>query len=68
MWKDDIKESVDMYNKWFMAFASKAFREIRVSTTKEVDLDPVKPTHLLPIYKTLFEHLAKTKVLQNRIF
>lgn len=29
-------------------------------------LDPVKPTHLLPIYKRVFDYLAEANILQNR--
>ncbi len=36
-WKDDIAQSVDMYNTWFMAFAPIAFRSTRVQTTKDVE-------------------------------
>lgn len=36
-WKDDIAQSVDMYNDWFMKFAPKAFRETRIQTTKDVE-------------------------------
>ena len=36
-WKDDIAQSVDMYNDWFMKFAPKAFRETRIETTKSVE-------------------------------
>ncbi|HEX7026096.1 MAG TPA: XamI family restriction endonuclease [Gammaproteobacteria bacterium] len=36
-WKDDIAQSVDMYNEWFMKFAPKAFRETRIQTTKDVE-------------------------------
>lgn len=36
-WKQDVAHSVDMYNKWFMLFAPKAFRETRVKTTKNVE-------------------------------
>ncbi len=35
-WKADIAKSVDMYNKWFMTFAPKAFRTTRIQTTKDV--------------------------------
>ncbi|TET33633.1 MAG: XamI family restriction endonuclease [Planctomycetota bacterium] len=35
-WKKDIAKSVDLFNKWFMNFAPKTFRESRVKTTKEV--------------------------------
>lgn len=35
-WKEDILQSVDLYNDWFMKFAPKTFRETRVETTKQV--------------------------------
>ena len=35
-WKEDIAQSVDMYNEWFMKFAPQTFRETRVETTKAV--------------------------------
>ncbi len=35
-WKEDTKASVDHYNKWFMRFAPKAFRETRIKVTKKV--------------------------------
>jgi len=36
LWKDDIVQSVDFYNSWFMEFAPKAFRDTRAQTTKDV--------------------------------
>lgn len=36
LWKDDIAKSVDLFNSWFMKFAPKAYRDSRVSTTREV--------------------------------
>lgn len=36
-WKRDIGLSVDMYNRWFMDFAPKAFRDTRVEATKDVE-------------------------------
>lgn len=36
LWKDDIARSVDMYNRWFMAFAPKAFRKTRITTAARV--------------------------------
>lgn len=36
-WKQDIAQSVDMYNAWFMQFAPKAFRETRVKTAEDVE-------------------------------
>lgn len=35
-WKQDIAQSVDMYNDWFLRFAPKAYRKVRVKTTKDV--------------------------------
>ena len=37
IWKSDIAQSVDFYNKWFMRFAPKAYRSTRVETTKQVE-------------------------------
>lgn len=37
LWKADIKQSVDLYNSWFMEFAPKAFRETRVKTAEHVE-------------------------------
>ena len=36
-WKQDIADSVDMYNDWFMRFAPEAYRTTRVQTTKDVE-------------------------------
>lgn len=36
-WKNDVAQSVDLYNTWFMEFAPKAFRETRVHTAKQVE-------------------------------
>jgi len=38
LWKQDIIQSVDLYNKWFMDFTPKAFRETRISTAKRVEV------------------------------
>jgi hypothetical protein len=35
-WKKDISQSVDFYNKWFMEFAPKTFRESRKEMTELV--------------------------------
>ena len=37
LWKQDIAASVDQFNKWFMKFAPKAYRDTRVQTTKDVE-------------------------------
>lgn len=37
LWKQDTETSVDYYNRWFMKFAPKAFRETRKIVTAEVE-------------------------------
>ncbi len=37
LWKNDILQSVDLYNSWFMEFAPKAFRETRITTASSVE-------------------------------
>ena len=37
LWKNDIIQSVDLYNGWFMEFAPRAFRETRISTASRVE-------------------------------
>ena len=37
LWKNDILQSVDLYNSWFMEFAPRAFRETRVTTASSVE-------------------------------
>lgn len=37
-WKSDIASSVDFYNKWFLEFAPKAYRETRRRTTDQVKI------------------------------
>ncbi len=36
-WKEDVCASVDQFNKWFVVFAPKAFREARLKTTVDVE-------------------------------
>ena len=36
-WKQDIAQSVDMYNAWFMRFAPEAYRTTRMQTTGYVE-------------------------------
>ena len=35
-WNEDVAQSVDMYNDWFLRFAPDAYRNTRVQTTKDV--------------------------------
>jgi hypothetical protein len=37
LWKQDTQASVDHYNKWFMKFAPKAFRDTRMDVTRKVE-------------------------------
>ncbi len=37
LWKDDIAASVDLFNRWFLRFAPKTFRDTRVVTTQSVE-------------------------------
>jgi len=51
LWKADVAASVDLYNKWFMKFAPKTYREERIEATRRVeaglrktsDLDQITP-------------------------
>jgi type II restriction enzyme len=37
LWKNDIINSIDMYNAWFLKFAPEAYRTTRIKTTKDVE-------------------------------
>jgi len=37
LWKQDIAQSVDLFNRWFLKFAPKTFREQRIETAKIVE-------------------------------
>jgi XamI restriction endonuclease len=37
LWNQDITASVDLFNRWFMRFAPKAFRDSRVKATRQVE-------------------------------
>jgi hypothetical protein len=37
LWKNDVAASVDLFNKWFLKFAPKAYRDSRAKTTKDVE-------------------------------
>jgi hypothetical protein len=55
LWKNDIVCSVDLYNKWFMEFAPKAFRDSRVATTKDVENALIETHSLQNISPELLE-------------
>ena len=48
-WKQDIIQSVDLYNSWFMEFAPKAFRETRIGTAELVEQALKATNNLLDI-------------------
>lgn len=52
-WKNDIAQSVDMYNDWFMKFAPQAFRNTRIQTTKDVEAALAATGNLLSIQPSL---------------
>ena len=37
LWKNDISASVDLFNRWFLRFAPKAYRDTRIETTQAVE-------------------------------
>lgn len=51
-WKEDIAQSVDLYNTWFMEFAPRAYRDTRVETAQQVEAAlrwTVNLTNLTPV-------------------
>ena len=46
LWKNDILQSVDLYNSWFMEFAPRAFRETRVTTASSVERALIDTSYL----------------------
>lgn len=38
LWKQDVAQSVDLYNDWFINFAPLTYREARKRATIEVEL------------------------------
>jgi hypothetical protein len=52
-WKDDIAQSVDLYNSWFIQFAPKAYRDTRIETTKQVKSALESTANLTNITPTL---------------
>ena len=67
LWKNDIVQSVDFYNDWFMRFAPQAFRDTRVQTTRNVEsalrwtknLTNIKP-EMLEKYPSILPMLRMT--------
>jgi hypothetical protein len=61
LWKEDIAQSVDMYNEWFIEFAPKAYRDTRVQTTKDVEATLKATRNLRDVTPAIFK--AKNIVL-----
>lgn len=57
LWKADTMASVDYYNKWFMEFAPKAFREARLGIIQKVK-DTIKLTQY-------FRQITSATILDN---
>jgi XamI restriction endonuclease len=49
LWKTDVAASVDLYNKWFMRFAPKTYRDKRIEVTKDVETGLRRTTDLTQI-------------------
>ena len=56
LWKNDILQSVDLYNSWFMEFAPRAFRETRVTTASSVERALVDTSYLRNISVELLKN------------
>ena len=54
-WKEDIAQSVDMYNNWFMRYAPEAYRTTRAQTTKDVETTLKATNNLTDIGVTLLK-------------
>jgi hypothetical protein len=49
LWKQDVAQSVDFYNRWFMQFAPVTYRETRVTATQRVKTALQKTSYLMNI-------------------
>ena len=56
LWKNDILQSVDLYNSWFMEFAPRAFRETRVTTASSVERALIDTSYLRNISVELLKN------------
>ncbi|MEI7768963.1 MAG: XamI family restriction endonuclease [Chloroflexales bacterium] len=51
LWKQDVAQSVDFYNQWFMQFAPLTYRETRVTATQRVKTALQKTSYFnTPVY------------------
>ncbi|MBR8840454.1 MAG: XamI family restriction endonuclease [Stigonema ocellatum SAG 48.90 = DSM 106950] len=53
LWKQDIAQSVDLYNSWFMEFAPSAYRDTRITTTQQVESALASTANLTNITPTV---------------
>jgi hypothetical protein len=49
LWKTDVAASVDLYNKWFMKFAPKTYRDKRIMVTRDVETGLLRTNDLTQI-------------------
>lgn len=49
LWKNDVIQSIDLYNSWFMEFAPRAFRDTRIITARNVEKALKDTQYLLDI-------------------
>ena len=57
LWKKDTQDSVDYYNRWFMEFAPKAFRDTRIEVTQKVEQSILDSNEMLDLSPDLLaEH------------
>ncbi len=62
-WKEDTRASVDYYNRWFMEYAPRAFRETRAKVTTEVERAIEESNNLLDLSPELLRtkpHVLRT--------
>jgi hypothetical protein len=55
LWKADTRASVDQFNRWFMRFAPKAYRDTRKKTIKSVEQDLKQTSDLTIITPAVIE-------------
>lgn len=55
LWKADIAQSVDMYNKWFLRFAPDTYRRTRLQTTEDVTEALDASGNLMAVTSTLLK-------------
>ncbi len=65
LWKQDIAQSVDFYNSWFMEFAPMAYRDTRIATTQQVESALEETANLTNITPTVLrQHPSVLPILR----